>query len=1149
MGSRFLHHIGRQLCPQQNGIFQIDIDGTDWTVISDPEFNKQVLTAHQFISPFDLFFAHEEEYSSFPGRQDLRSEPGTRILRSRYFEVIGRELNRENLHAKHIPTAWKIFRSDLQVMRAQLMNQNTSMNMVEFYRRTTMRICSIILLGTDLTENSRWDKVGRALSLSGGRPNSSRRKFKPFTHSRNRKTMKSLMRSIDELIETRRSKRACDPLGEEPQDFLDALLGVSTVSESGATLCSTPREVLRDALLAALSHSYNSTASMLSWATYFLFDPALGFQELRHCVQQEVDHRERKHPLSSLQYLSSTPVASDQSLLVATLQETLRLHSPVPGLIRKCTTSVMMGDYFIPEGSLVILSIQGTHLNDQCWEDPLRFDPYRFVTSPLLPFSYLPWSMGDHTCASGMDFTLPLARMILKSLLSDFHVRLESNKTGSGQASSFLYPESLMGTLSVRENHPPVLRREHERTSLQVSSLALRSHTKRYSLSSSFEAVGRSPGLVTTIFNGENSPTRAWASILSTIQRKEYPFYIAAGTNNTNGQVMNAAYWFCEKFSALSFNMGSSPFCLNDLLSALHGLDSPEFLVIGICVATYQGKPSKNAEAFVTWLNRCLKELQRGNLTLRTSLRHVHYFVFSVGESEWKEDFQRVGNLIDDTLFLLGATRLCDIKSHDVGQDDLAESCSETFVTAVPPLLSYLPEIGNKKLRNLDTSFLTETARLKPTSPESSLRMEVVEGEGKSFFSLVESPCPIHLVSIQSMTLHKASSPSRSENSPGATKSSSISIDLVVDRVSDMVYVPGDSILIYPVIPPEIVQEVITFFPQYTVDTVVKWSSPAGSPPPPYAKSIPLGVLMRLDSILSYLVNVLAIPSRQFLMNLSTLVKNSAHMTTLEQHSQNAETYAYWVSVNPGVRILDLLNMYHVREDALEQLLQSLPALRPQSYPIYTSYKYHQDSMGIFVVDSPSNNSTIQHLLHLHQSKPAGESESRSKSLYISLQPGQMLSLTTMPSEPTPCLIISKGRSVAPFISLLYDAAYLSTTLRCYFFHCVGDEEGKRGFVLRKALRKLKRLNMIEMLAVTHSADLIQQLQSNQDNIWTFINQLKSPVFLGGCHSTFRAKVLEEFSQTIQNHCVPLVFRKHPQYADAFIQLLREKMLFREVWY
>merc|ERR1712137_97042 len=280
------------------------------------------------------------------------------------------------------------------------------------------------------------------------------------------------------------------------------------------------------------------------------------------------------------------------------------------------------------------------------------------------------------------------------------------------------------------------------------------------------------------------------------------------------------AHWFLRHISSLSFDLGSSPFRLNDLMSPLHSIDSPDFLVIGICVATYQGKPSKNAEAFVTWSNRCRKELQRGNLGLRTCLRHVHYFVFSVGQSEWKDDYQRVGNFIDETLFLLGAIRLCPMKSHNVGTDDLSESCSELYLDMVPSLLSYVPEIGNKKLRSLDTSFLTETVRMKPTPPEEALSMEIMEptrADPKSFLSLVESPSPIEQVRIQSMALHhrqrSASAPtSPSSDSPAmASDSNLISIDLVVDRITDMTYVPGDSIVIYPVMPQEIVQEVITF--------------------------------------------------------------------------------------------------------------------------------------------------------------------------------------------------------------------------------------------------------------------------------------------------------------------------------------------------
>lgn len=66
----------------------------------------------------------------------------------------------------------------------------------------------------------------------------------------------------------------------------------------------------------------------------------------------------------------------------ACAKEALRLHPVAPfNLPHMSTADIVVGGYFIPKGSHILLSRLGLGRNPRVWEDPLKFKPERHVTN------------------------------------------------------------------------------------------------------------------------------------------------------------------------------------------------------------------------------------------------------------------------------------------------------------------------------------------------------------------------------------------------------------------------------------------------------------------------------------------------------------------------------------------------------------------------------------------------------------------------------------------------------------------------------------------------------------------------------------------------------------------------------------------------
>jgi len=108
----------------------------------------------------------------------------------------------------------------------------------------------------------------------------------------------------------------------------------------------------------------------------------------------------------------------------AIIDETMRLFPPAPLLARQCRTPVEICERAIEPGDIVILANYVMHRTERLWDDPLSFNPDRFIRQPELRSKgapFMPFGGGPRICV-GAAFAVMESVMVLVNLIRDYNV-------------------------------------------------------------------------------------------------------------------------------------------------------------------------------------------------------------------------------------------------------------------------------------------------------------------------------------------------------------------------------------------------------------------------------------------------------------------------------------------------------------------------------------------------------------------------------------------------------------------------------------------------------------------------------------------------------------------------------------------------------
>lgn len=212
--------------------------------------------------------------------------------------------------------------------------------------------------------------------------------------------------AIYNLIATRRQQT------EQTPDLLSMLMAARD-EETGQQMDD---KLLRDEVATLMLAGHETTANALSWTLMLLSQHPQVRQQLQAELQQVLQGRlPTIGDLGSLRYTNQV------------IKESMRLYPPVAIFGREAARDTTIGDYEIPQGTVVTISQWVMHRHPKYFENPDAFQPERWTENfeKQIPRGvYIPFGDGPRVCI-GKGFAQMEAVLLLATIAQRFELDLE----------------------------------------------------------------------------------------------------------------------------------------------------------------------------------------------------------------------------------------------------------------------------------------------------------------------------------------------------------------------------------------------------------------------------------------------------------------------------------------------------------------------------------------------------------------------------------------------------------------------------------------------------------------------------------------------------------------------------------------------------
>ena len=191
-------------------------------------------------------------------------------------------------------------------------------------------------------------------------------------------------------------------------------------------------KLLRDEVATLMLAGHETTANALSWTWMLLAQHPAAGQKLQAELQQVLAGR--------------LPTLGDMKQLTYTnqvIKESMRLYPPVAIFGREAVQDCTIGDYEVPQGTVITMSQWVMHRHPKYFDRPEAFEPERWTDEfeKKLPRGvYIPFGDGPRICI-GKGFAQMEAVLLLATIAQRFELDLEPGYQIVPQPSITLRPE------------------------------------------------------------------------------------------------------------------------------------------------------------------------------------------------------------------------------------------------------------------------------------------------------------------------------------------------------------------------------------------------------------------------------------------------------------------------------------------------------------------------------------------------------------------------------------------------------------------------------------------------------------------------------------------------------------------------------------
>ncbi|CAM9382296.1 unnamed protein product [Ectocarpus sp. 12 AP-2014] len=439
---------------EYGSIYKFSLFGNVNVVLSDPSFMKEVMRTKISKYHKDIDFAYRP-FLSLLGTGIVTSDgPKWRKQRNK----VSAAFRIEVLSAVPGMSQRAVARLARRLDEAE--EANESMEIGEEMRHLTLQVISEALMSLTAEEaDGTFAKVYMPIVVEGHKRTwNPLRRFCPllpawWAHIKNQRILNDyitgIVRARWDIIRKERDQAAAatngvadgngsggtadgkDPhthLGRK-RDILDKVLDSLEPGEWGSAAVLQIRDEMKTFVLAG----HETSASMLNWSLFEL----MGNKDLMAKVVAESE-RVFGHAVPLTAPLPSAEDLRGLQFTEACLRESLRKYSLVPLVVRRCvedTTICEEGgtEHFIPKGCSVHLLIKGVHERPDIWPEPMRYNPDRFMETPVAPYTFLPFIDGPRNCL-GQHLSLLESKVVLSLLVNRYEFSLVNSNAGEPNA-------------------------------------------------------------------------------------------------------------------------------------------------------------------------------------------------------------------------------------------------------------------------------------------------------------------------------------------------------------------------------------------------------------------------------------------------------------------------------------------------------------------------------------------------------------------------------------------------------------------------------------------------------------------------------------------------------------------------------------------